>query len=321
MLEDFVVREPREKECVIKVDYTLISNGTEKAYLSASNNTAKKFPTNPGYSSVGTVIKKGGAVKKVDIGDRVFVSYGGHGFYNIKAEASLEKIPDNVSLQEAVFTRIASFPLLALRRSQLEIGESVAVVGLGMLGLFGVQLAKIARGLPVVAVGNRENRKKLAVEFGADAVFEPDDMDLENKIRECTKITGAGGPDVVIETSGTTSGLKSALKYVSKNGRVLVNGCNRVTDEVIDFYKYVYLKGVSIIGAHDKTRLPYNSGKGNWTAHRDYLTVLGYMADKRLKAEPIISDIIDPGECNQVYRNLLEDRKFPMGILWDWTKC
>lgn len=62
-----------------------------------------------------------------------------------------------------------------------------------MLGLFGVQLAKIARGLPVVAVGNRENRKKLAVEFGADAVFEPDDMDLENKIRECTKITGAGG--------------------------------------------------------------------------------------------------------------------------------
>lgn len=45
------------------------------------------------------------------------------------------------------------------------------------------------------------------------------------------------------------------------------------------------------------------------------------MADKRLKAEPIISDIIDPGECNQVYRNLLEDRKFPMGILWDWTKC
>lgn len=190
-----------------------------------------------------------------------------------------------------------------------------------MLGLFGVQLAKIARGLPVVAVGNRENRKKLAVEFGADAVFEPDDMDLENKIRECTKITGAGGPDVVIETSGTTSGLKNALKYVSKNGRVLVNGCNRVTDEVIDFYKYVYLKGVSIIGAHDKTRLPYNSGKGNWTAHRDYLTVLGYMADKRLKAEPIISDIIDPGECNQVYRNLLEDRKFPMGILWDWTKC
>lgn len=58
VLEDFVVREPRKKECVIKVDYTLISNGTEKAYL--SNNTTKKFPTNPEYSSVGTVIKKGG---------------------------------------------------------------------------------------------------------------------------------------------------------------------------------------------------------------------------------------------------------------------
>lgn len=317
-LEEFNVREPRNNECVVKIDYSLISNGTEKAYLAASPNTAQKFPTNPGYSSTGRVIKVGKDVRKFNIGDRVFVAYGGHASYNIKPESSIEKIPDNVSMQEAVFTRLASFPLLALRRSQLEIGESVVIVGLGMLGLFGVQLAKIGGGLPVVAIGNRENRKKLAMDFGATAVFSPDDSDLTQKIKDCTKITGLGGPDVVIETSGTTSGLKKSLEYVAKNGRVLVNGCNRVTDEIIDFYKYVHLKGVQIIGAHDKTRAPYNSGKGNWTAHRDYLTLLGYMSDGRLRTKELISDYIDPRECNCIYRNLIEDRNFPMGVIWNW---
>lgn len=192
-IDDFIVREPGANECVVKIHYTLISNGTEKAYLSASNNTAKKFPTNPGYSSVGRVIKVGKECKKIKVGDRVFVSYGGHGSYNIKRESSIEKIPDNVSMQEAVFTRLASFPLLALRRSALEIGESVAIVGLGMLGLLGVQLAKIAGALPVIAIGNRENRKQLAMDFGAAAVFSPDDLNLTLKVESYTKITGVGG--------------------------------------------------------------------------------------------------------------------------------
>lgn len=114
--------------------------------------------------------------------------------------------------------------------------------------------------------------------------------------------------------------MKKSLEYVAKNGRVLVNGCNRVTDETIDFYKYVHLKGVSIIGAHDKTRAPYNSGKGNWTAHRDYLTILGYMSDGRLRTKELISELVDPKECNDVYRNLIEDKNFPMGVIWDWRK-
>ena len=78
--------------------------------------------------------------------------------------------------------------------------------------------------LPVIAIGNRENRKQLAADFGAAAVFGPDDPDLVCKVNELTKIAGAGGADVVIETSGTTAGLKKSLEYVAKNGRVLVNG-------------------------------------------------------------------------------------------------
>ncbi|MCI8622415.1 MAG: zinc-binding alcohol dehydrogenase [Provencibacterium sp.] len=319
-IQEFEVRAPKSNEVIVRVIYSLISSGTEKAYLSCSNNTAQKFPTVPGYSSVGIVEQYGTDVQNFSIGDRVFVSYGGHANYNIKPESSIIKIPDSVSLQEAAFTRLASFPLLALRRAQLEIGESVVIVGLGMLGQFGVQLARIAGGLPVIAVGNREIRKQKALQYGAKFVLSPDDPELTNKIMEYTQITGTGGANVVLETSGQVSALISCLKYTAKHGRVLLNGCNRVTDQPIDLYKYIHLRGVSLIGAHDKTRLPYSSWKGNWTAKRDYMTVLGLLEDGRLEAKSMISELVKPESVSEIYNRLLNDREFPLGVLLDWSE-
>ena len=318
-LQEFEVRDPGDNEVQVKVQYNLISAGTEKAYLSGSPNMGHKFPTNPGYSSVGVVTKKGKDVKSFEVGDRVFVAYGGHASYNVKKASSVVKIPDGVKFEDAVFTRLASFPLLALRRARVEMGESVVVVGLGMLGLFGVQLAKIAGGLPVIAVGNRDIRKQKARESGADFVYSPDDVDLAEKIIANTKISGNGGADVVLETSGSIDGLLSSLKYTAKWGRVMVNGCNRITDKPIDLYRYVHLKGVSIIGAHDFTRYPYNSAPGNWTAKRDYMTLLGYMQDGRLKPSILEPQFVSPADTTQVYDRLLNDRQFPLGVVFDWT--
>ncbi len=320
-LQSFEVRKPREDEMMIKVDYTLISAGTEKAYLSGSPNTARKFPTVPGYSSVGTVAETGSKITRFKVGDRVFVEYAGHASYNFKKESGVVKIPDGVPLTDAVFTRLASFPLLALRRGRLEIGESVAVVGLGMLGLFGVQLARACGALPVIAIGNRDIRKEKARQFGAEYVFSPDEPDIVKKIIAITEETnGVKGANVVLETSGTMAGLKLGLRYASKYARVLVNGCNRVCDEPIDFYTYVHCKGINIIGAHDKTRLPYNSAPGNFTAKRDYITVLGLMNDGRLRPADIRSEIVSPADASKIYDRLLNDREFPLGVVFDWRE-
>lgn len=320
-LREFEIRKPKPNEVMVKVKYTLISAGTEKAYLSGSNNTAQKFPTVPGYSSVGTVVDIGKDVTKFKIGDRVFVEYAGHASYNWKKESGVVKIPDDVPFIDAVFTRLASFPLLALRRSRLEIGESVAVVGLGMLGLFGVQIARACGALPIIAVGNRDIRKEKAALFGAEYVFSPDEPDIVNKIFDITeKTNGVRGVNVVLETSGSMAGLKLALQYASKHARVLINGCNRVCDEPLDLYKYVHIKGINIIGAHDKTRLAYNSVPGNFTAKRDYITLLGLMRDGRINPGDILSDIISPKETTQIYNRLLTDRTFPLGVVFDWEQ-
>ncbi len=81
-IQEFVVKEPKENEVVIKVLYTLISAGTEKAIFRGEVQTGCTFPRVPGYSSVGTIVKVGKNVTQFKEGDRVFAARGGHGSYN-----------------------------------------------------------------------------------------------------------------------------------------------------------------------------------------------------------------------------------------------
>ncbi len=320
VVENFEVREPKYNEIVVKVEKTLISNGTERSLLRGDEHTGKKFPRVPGYSSVGEVVKVGSQVKEFKVGDRAFVGRGGHASYNIKETSWCEKIPDGVSYEDAVFTRMVSFSLLALRRSQFEMGESVAVVGLGQLGLFACQLAKIAGALPVVAVGNREVRRKKAIEFGADFAFDPNDPELKSKVVKNTKITGMGGANVVIETSGNIDGLATAMTYTATRGRLVISGCYwQENAKPIDLLKVNSL-GYSIIGAQDRIRSPYNSAPFNWTRKRDFKAILGYMKNSQITPALIEPETHSPYEAPAIYDRLLHDREFPLGVIFDWTK-
>ena len=321
VLKEFELKTPAEDDVTVKINYTLISAGTEKAALSGAPNTPRKFPSIPGYSGVGTVVATGSKAKKYKPGDRVFVEYGGHASVCCKKESAIVKIPNEVSDVDAVFTKVASFPLLGLRRARVEIGESVVIVGLGMLGLFGVQIARACGALPLIGVGNRAIRQQKAREFGADYVFSPDEKDIVKKIQDITADTSVvRGASVIIETSGTMAGLQLALRYAASHARVVLTGCNRVCEEPIDLYQYIHRKGVSMIGAHGQTRPLYNSSAGNFTARRDYVTLLGLMKDGRIHPSDIFSEFAQPENAAQVYDRLLTDREFPLGVVFDWTK-
>ena len=315
-IEEMPIRKLQDDDVIVSMKYTLISNGTEKSRLMGTYNSETKFPYIPGYSGVGIVKDTGKKVLSVKPGDRVFVSHGGHASVNIKRESSLVKIPEKVSDIDAVYAKIASFPMHALRRTHFEFGESVVIVGLGMLGLFGVQLAKIGGALPIVAIGNRDERRELAYKFGADYVFEPQKEKLVEEVINVASITGKGA-DVIIETSGTTEGLNLALQYVAKNGRISLVGCNRVTEHPIDLWK-LHLKGVQLVGANASTQKNYESAMGQWTARKNFNAVFGYMNKNVLTPSLIPSKIYSPLEAPRIYRDLVEDSNFPLGVVFDW---
>lgn len=167
----------------------------------------------------------GEGVTSVKPGDRVAMYWSTHSEYNLLEEARLVKIEDdNLSMQEAAVAFITTFPLAAIRKTSLEIGESVLIMGLGLLRQLVVKLARVAGAVPIVAVDPVKERREEALKNGADFAFDPFEEGFADKVKEVTN----GGANVCIEVTGVGSGLDGALDCMARFGRVALLGCHLI---------------------------------------------------------------------------------------------
>ena len=312
-----------EDRLLVKIDYSAISAGTELAWIAGnSNNTSvKSFPFYPGYSSSGHVIKVGSAVENFAVGDRVIVPWGGHRSYSTaignRVGFGVHKISDDrVDMMDASLTHIASFSMLGVRRLNIQMGEPVMIAGLGLLGLIALQAARLSGAAPLLACDFSEERRKLALELGADAVFDPREEDFVEKVKAAA---GGKGVAATVEVTGKAVALKQALQYTAKMGRISLLGCTRVPDCPIDFYRDVHLPGISLIGAHTSNRPTLDSHPGEWNASDDYETVLKYLASKRFNFKKLISQVVCPVDAPAIYERLLTGSNPPLGFVFDWN--
>lgn len=321
-LLDEPLHELGDGDVLVENEISAISAGTERACLLDLPNLADdlpgQFPKCLGYSGVGRVIETGKGVHNVKIGDRVLTHWGSvHSNFNYIAEDGLLKIENDAILSEhAVFAVIAAFSLNGLRRTRLEIGESAAVIGMGILGVFALSLCRIAGGAPVIATDLNEKRRSLALSLGAHHAFDPADKDYIEKVKEAAH----GGVNAVIEVTGQSIALKQALAFTAKFGRIALLGCTRTSDTAIDFYQEVHRPGIEIIGAHARARPKLESRPHSWTWKDDARALLRFMADGRLDLSGILSAVYSPEDASTVYKSLAEDRDFPVGAVFDWRK-
>ncbi|GHT55514.1 hypothetical protein FACS1894109_02230 [Spirochaetia bacterium] len=302
---------------LVEMEYTAISAGTERDNLLGRQNTGDVFPkAYLGYSGIGYVRALGDDGKKFNIGDRVIVIWGNHASHCVVSEDQLVKIDDeNIRSLEAAFTFIASFPLAGLRKTRLEIGESCLIMGQGILGIIATQLARLAGAIPVIAVDLREDRRKLALELGADFAFSPKDADFTEQVK---KASGGKGVNTVVEVTGISAAMKQALECCAPMARVSLLGCTRVSDCGIDYYQLVHRPGISLIGAHTNARPTQESYPYHWTHQDDCKALLRMLGAKRLNIQRIISEVHTPEEAPEIYRRLAEDPLFPLGVAFNW---
>ena len=307
---------------LVKTLYSAVSAGTECAWISGkSNNSGQHFPFYPGYSAAGRVVRVGSEVKNFAEGDLVVVPWHGHRSFAGAPAApvwgGVHKITDpRVRLEEAAFTHIASFPMLGVRKLRIQMGESVMIAGLGILGQIALQAARLSGAAPLLACDFSPERRELALKLGADAVFDPRDPDFTEKVRAAS---GGGGVNAVVEVTGKAAALKQALAYTAKMGRISLLGCTRIPDCAIDFYREVHLPGITLIGAHTSNRPKTESRPGEWTEHDDYETILRFLATGRFDFSSLIRKVVSPAECTSLYNTLLNDPNPPMGIVFDWN--
>ena len=310
-------------DVLVRLVYSTISSGTERANLTGEVNvgiytvdTVAHFPRRLGYSSSGVVEAVGSEVTRVVPGDRVAVSWSTHSQYKIVNEYEIHKIEsDKVDFQDAALALIATFPLGAIRKCSLEIGEPAMVMGQGVLGQIAVKLLRAAGALPVIAVDPVPEKRARALEIGADYALDPFDPDFVKKAKEMTH----GGVKVAIEVTGLGQGLDQVLDVMAPMGRVALLGCTRHSDFTIDYYHKVHGPGIQLFGAHTQARPKFESYPGHWTHHDDIMAVLRMVEMGRLDLKGLVQEVHSPEEAGEVYHRLATEKSFPV-VQFDWRR-
>ena len=302
----------------IKTETSILSAGTELACLRGSESWAP-FPFVPGYGSVGRVVETGEAVTDFKKGDRVF-TYGRHERYSF-ANTVIEKIPEDLPSEKAVFARMAAVSITALRVADAELGDKVAVMGLGLVGNFAAQLFTLA-GCDVIGVDLSEKRRQIAEQCGVWKTLAPSDY-LEDEIK---KLTDGKKCRSVIDATGVPAAVEKAPLLAGKEGELILLGSPRgeYRADLTSFLNFSHLAGfgcITVKGAHEY-RFPQREdpeGRYRHSFQSNVKVILDRIADNRLKTEELISHRVRPSECGKIYEDLRLHGGEAMGVVFDWA--
>lgn len=261
-----------------------------------------------GYCNVGIVEAVGNGVKGVHVGDRV-ASNGNHAEYVCVPENLTAKIPDNVSDEEATFTVIGAIGLEGIRLCNPSLGETIVVIGLGLIGLITAELLK-ANGCRVLGFDFDQQKVDLALAKGILAFNPAQGNDPVKYVRQITNEIGADG--VIITASNKSDEIIHQAAEMSRvRGRIIlvgVIGLNILRD---DFYKKELSFQVSCSygpGRYDENYelkgQDYPVGYVRWTEKRNFETVLNAISSGQLDVKPLITERVPLENYEQIYGDM-----------------
>lgn len=261
-----------------------------------------------GYCNVGRVIAIGNGVTEFKVGDRV-ASNGAHAEFVCVPKNLVAKIPDNVSDEEASFTVIGSIGLQGIRLLNPQLGETIVVTGLGLIGLIAAQLLK-ANGCRVIGIDFDEEKVELARSKGIIAINPARGTDPVKFVQEETNQHGADG--VLITASAKTNDvIHQAAEMSRKRGRIVLVGVIGLDIRRDDFYKKELTFQVSCSygpGRYDEDYenkgIDYPLPFVRWTEKRNFETILQSISMRIIDVKSLITEIVDLENYEEIYGNL-----------------
>jgi L-iditol 2-dehydrogenase len=320
-IEDHEVADrPPPGAVLAEAAVTLVSAGTEIANYQAR--TAHRPPDSaepyyPGYSFAGTVLAVGEGVERLAPGDRICGPLP-HASRVVEARperlARLTTIPDGVGFEDAAFTQLGCIALNAVRTAGIELGDRVAVVGAGVVGLLAVRLARLAGGRRITALDLLEARRDAATRNRAFAAVDPADPGADERLAEIAP----GGFDVVFEATESAAGFRSAFRLAGRGARVVLLGSTRELVDGFDPYADVHVKGLRVLGAHVSTTPVTATLNDRWTEAANRRLLLELMQRGELDVDALVSDRIAPDEAPAAFAALAERPQEHLGVVIEW---
>jgi 2-desacetyl-2-hydroxyethyl bacteriochlorophyllide A dehydrogenase len=304
-LERYFSLGPGPGELLVRNERSLVSPGTERALFMDAANAGARFPMTPGYSTAGRVLAVGPQVSDFAVGDRVVTSLG-HSSAGVIRAARVTRIPAGVSDDDATFYSLALISLAGVYRAKPLAGETIAVVGRGLIGLLAVKLLRLAGGFHIVSVARSERNAGLAQACGADRVMRADDL---------TRLSA----DAVIDATGSPAALAHALTGIRAGGRLVVLGSPRGTTDGLPLHD-ISDGRTRILGAHIRALPDASDNPAVRTKQSCTEQFLRWLADGRLTMRDLISHRLAPDGISEFYQQLALDETGVVGAVIEWDK-
>lgn len=314
-VQDFDVGHPQAGQILIRQSLTAVSAGTEiYSWLhGAEPGREPVFPRPTGYCSTGTVLEVGDGVTHVRPGDRV-AAQGNHASHLLTSNFVFP-VPAGVDAEDAVFLTMAAIAMHGVRRARMQLGESVVVLGLGIVGQLALSLAGLAGALPRIGLDLDPDRLALAQRRGADHAICP--QDVEDTIARVQDLCVGNGADVVIEATGKPAVYPMAARLARTAGRVVALGSPRGSVEM-DFLRDIHLREVDLIGAIQPLTPESDNVYFPWTKSRERQLLLQLMDRGQLRAGDLITHRAEPQSCQSIYEMLADRPGEALGVVFNW---
>jgi predicted dehydrogenase len=345
---------PRAGQALVKVAASLVSAGTERMLVEfAEKSLLGKAQSRPdlvkqvidkmrregivptlqaafnrldqpmplGYSAAGTITALGPGMDGFKIGQRVACAGGGyavHAEYNLVPRNLLTPLPDSVDFESAAFTTLGAIALHGFRLAEPQLGENVAVIGLGLLGLLTVQIAAAA-GCRVFGIDTNPERVRLAEQFGIPA------CSRQNAVDSAQAFTANRGFDKIIICADTPSTDPVELAGVIARDRANIVATGAVGLTIPR--KVYYEKELSFINSrsygpgrydpsYEENGKDYPLGYVRWTEGRNFEAIVGLVESGKLKVESLITHRFPIENAAEAYQIITGKRKEPfLGVV------
>jgi predicted dehydrogenase/threonine dehydrogenase-like Zn-dependent dehydrogenase len=302
MLQKAMQQPDRVKQVLSKVK----TEGLKPTLNAVFNKLGQPLPL--GYCNVGTVIAVGTGVEDFKIGDRV-ASNGQHAEFVCIPKNLVAHIPDNVNDEDATFTVIGAIGLQGIRLCDPKLGETIVVVGLGLIGLITAELL-IANGCKVIGIDLDNAKIEIAKKKGIVAINPGEGTD---PVKFVTSYSGNSGADGVIITASakTDEIIAQAAKMSRKRGRIILVGVIGLNISRADFYEKELTFQVSCSygpGRYDdryeKEGIDYPLPFVRWTEQRNFSAILDMISRGKLDVASLITDRVALQDYNKIYNNI-----------------
>lgn len=278
-----------------------------------------------GYSSAGVVIEVGAEGGSFAVGDRVACAgagYAAHAEYNF-VPRNLCASAGSVPLDAAAFGTVGAIALQGVRQADVRVGESVAVIGLGLVGLLTVQILKAA-GCRVLGVEPNDDRAELARTLGCDETAAPGDAAVE----QAAVLTGGAGVDAVLITAATSSSAPVALagELCRDRGTVVMVGATGMEvprptyyEKELDFrLSRSYGPGRYDPDYEEKGR-DYPIGYVRWTQQRNLAAFLALVEQEKVRVSPLITHTFPIDRAGEAYDLITAGSEPHLAVLLEYA--